>query len=443
MKRATTLRIKRLLAVTVACLLLLSAAGCGKPAPSAQPSPAPAATPAPAPAASPSAPAAQTKQPAAAEPAPAGPPLKIGVIGTTSGPVATWGEQDVRGFQLGVEWATGGANAVLGRPLQIIIEDDAGNAGQAVQKARKLLEVDGAEILVGPPMSGAAIAVMDVAKEFDVVHILPNASADAITGENFSRNTFRTGRAISQEYMIMAKYIAENLGKKVVLFGPDTTFIHASAAGFEQALQAFGATEVTVLYAPPDTVDFNPFLQRIIDAAPEVVVPMPVGTNWEVSLPQQMQQAGIFNRMKVAGTALLSGSLKALGDAGIGMVQPVVYYYSLYDNPINQWFVEAHQQRFGTPPEVFTGQGFAAGVAMVRALEGAGSTDTEALIAVLEGLEFESPKGTIVIRAEDHQGLQEIPVTELVKDPAFDHPVPRIIHTISREEAAPPLKVNR
>ncbi len=412
------------LAATV--LMTLSLAACGQPA--AQPD---AAGKAPAGSGAPA--GAQTPAPASAK------PLKVGMVVTTSGPVATWGEQDLRGFKLGVEYATKGTNQVLGRPIQLITEDDGANAGQAVQKARKLVEMDGAEILVGPPTSGAAIAVMDVAREFKKLHLLPNASADNITGDKFSRYTFRTGRAISQEFMLMSKYIAQNLGKKIVLFGPDTTFVRQSAEGFQKALKAFGATEVATVYAPADVADFNPYLQKIMDLKPEVLVPMPVGTNWEVSLPQQMHQVGIFSKMTVAGTALISGGLKALGDAGIGMVQPVIYYYTLYDNPTNKWLVDEHQKRYGGPPEVFTGQGFAAGVALVRALEKATTTEAEALIKAMEGLEFETAKGTMSIRKEDHQGLQAIPITKLVKNPKYDHLVPELVVTISAQDAAPPI----
>ena len=437
MKRSRLWLLRRFSALAISVVLLLTLAACGGQAPrSAEPGPTPADA---------STPAAAQPAPAAApaQPAPAAKPLKIGMIATTSGPVATWGEQDLRGFRLGLEYAPKGTNKVLGRPLELIVEDDGANPGVSVQKARKLVTVDGADILVGPPMSANAIAVMDVAREFQKVHILPNASADAITGGNFSRYSFRTGRAISQEYLLMARYVAENLGKKVVLFGPDTTLIHQASAGFEKALKAFGATEVTVIYAPAELVDFNPYLQRIIDLKPEVLVPMPVGTNWEISLPQQMHQVGIFSRMSVAGTALISGGLKALGDAGIGMVQPVVYYYTLYDNPVNKWLVEEHQKRFNGPPEVFTGQAFAAGIALVRGLEKAGTIEAEGLIAALEGLEFDTAKGPMVIRKEDHQGLQAIPVTKLVKDPKYDHPVPEVIFTVSREAAAPPIAVKR
>jgi branched-chain amino acid transport system substrate-binding protein len=84
----------------------------------------------------------------------------------------------------------------------------------------------------------------------------------------------------------------------------------------------------------------------------------------------------------------------------------VYYYYGFPKNPMNDWLVAEHQKRFNAPPDFFTAGGMAAASAVVAAIQKAGGTDTEKLIAAMEGMEFDTPKGRMVFRKEDHQAQQ-------------------------------------
>jgi len=84
----------------------------------------------------------------------------------------------------------------------------------------------------------------------------------------------------------------------------------------------------------------------------------------------------------------------------------VYYYHAFPKNKMNDWLVAEHQKRFGAPPDFFTAGGMAAASAAVTAIKKAGSTDTEKLIAAMEGMEFDTPKGKMIFRKEDHQALQ-------------------------------------
>jgi branched-chain amino acid transport system substrate-binding protein len=105
---------------------------------------------------------------------------------------------------------------------------------------------------------------------------------------------------------------------------------------------------------------------------------------------------------------------------------------------MNDWLVAEHQKRFGAPPDFFTAGGFAAASAVVAGIRKAGGTDTEKLIAAMEGMSFDTPKGTMTFRKEDHQALQamyhfrikkaqtgEWDLLELVREiPAAKLPIP-------------------
>jgi branched-chain amino acid transport system ATP-binding protein len=126
----------------------------------------------------------------------------------------------------------------------------------------------------------------------------------------------------------------------------------------------------------------------------------------------------------------------------VGTVGICKYSYILPDNPINDWLTEKHTQRHAQAPDLFTGGGFAAGVALVEALrQTGGNPDSDALIPVMEGMSFEGPKGTYTFRPEDHQALQPMYIVEMVADPDPEHPwaIPRLIREVAPEETAPPV----
>jgi branched-chain amino acid transport system ATP-binding protein len=122
------------------------------------------------------------------------------------------------------------------------------------------------------------------------------------------------------------------------------------------------------------------------------------------------------------------------------MVGICKYSYILPDNPVNDWLTDEHIERYGEPPDLFTGGGCAAGIALVKALERTGGDpDAQALIRVLEGMSFEGPKGTYLFRHEDHQALQPMYVVEMIPDQEHPWAIPKLIRETSPEETAPPI----
>ena len=117
----------------------------------------------------------------------------------------------------------------------------------------------------------------------------------------------------------------------------------------------------------------------------------------------------------------------------------IYYYYENPKNPVNDWFVKEHYKRFNEPPDFFTCGGFAAASAVVEAITKAGSTDTEKLIATMEGMVFMTPKGTMMFRKEDHQALQSMFAFKLDVKPDVEWAIPVLIERCRLEETAPPI----
>ncbi|MGD2158226.1 MAG: ABC transporter substrate-binding protein [Anaerolineales bacterium] len=367
--------------------------------------------------------------------------IKVGVITTQEGPLDYYGTMQVRGLELGIEYATGGSWQVAGRTVELIIEDDAGDVTTAARKARELIEGQDVDILQGCVSSAATILVAGVAEEYGRVLLVEPAAADSITGENFNRYVFRTAASVWQDAAAGGRYAVENLGKTFCYIAPDYAFGRQSTAAWKKVIEQHGGESLLDVFVPPDTTDFLPYLKQILDSGADVVVQSWAGAGYR-ELFEQMRDAGVFDRMKVTGGLGDREARHALGLDAVGMLGICKYSHILPHNPINDWLREKHIERHGEAPDLFTGGGFAAGIALIEALKRAGGNpDAEALIPIMEGMSFEGPKGTYTFRREDHQALQPMYIVEMVPDPDPEHPwaIPQLIEEVAPEATAPPL----
>ncbi len=368
-------------------------------------------------------------------------PIKIGVVTTQVGPLDYYGTMQVQGLQLGIEYATQGSWQVAGHPIELIIEDDSGDPTTGGRKARELIEQQGVHILQGCPSSATTIIVAAVAEEYRRILLVEPAAADSITGENLNRYVFRTAASVSQDAEAGGQYAVENLGKTFCFIAPDDVFGRQSTSAWKRVIEKHGGEILADILVPQNTTDFRPYLQRLLDTGADVLVQSWAGAGYR-DLFSQMRDLGVFDKLKVTGGLGDREARHALGMDAVGVVGICKYSHVLPDNPINDWLRDKHIERHGEPPDLFTGGGFAAGVALVEGLkQTGGNPDAEALIPVLEGMSFEAAKGTYTFRKEDHQALQPMYVVEMVADPDPEHPwaIPQLIEEITPEEAAPPI----
>ena len=365
--------------------------------------------------------------------------IKIGVLTTKTGPLDYYGTMQVQGLELGLDFATAGSLEVAGHPIELIIEDDAGDVATAGRKARELIQQQDVHILLGCVSSAATLVVAGVVQEYRRLFLVEPAAADSITGEHRNRYVFRTAASVWQDAAAGGHYAVEQLGRTFCYVAPDYIFGRQSSAAWRQVIESHGGKTLDDLLVPPETTDFRPFLGRILDTGAEVLVQSWSGAGHRF-LFSQMRELGVFERMKVTGGLGDREGRHALGLDAVGMVGICKYSYTLPRNPVNDWLTNEHIQRHGEPPDLFTGGGCAAGIALVEALrQTGGDPGTQALIPVMEGLSFQGPKGTYTFRREDHQALQPMYVVEMVPDPEHPWAVPRLIRETAPEETAPPV----
>lgn len=369
-------------------------------------------------------------------------PIKIGFIQGLSGAFEVYAKQEVTGFKLGLEYGTGGKNELLGRKIEVLIEDDQLKPDVSKRLITKLYADDKVDLVVGTTSSAAALAILPVAQEFKKVLIVEPAVADSITGEHWNRYIFRTGRNSGQDAISNALAVAKP-GVLVATIAQDYAFGRDGVAAYKAAVEKLGAKVVHEEYAPIAATDFTAPIQRIIGAFKDKAGPKYVFVIWAGKggpFPQL-----VASRLDKYGITLTTGGnvldvLKAAKAMNLeGMVGAAYYYYEIPKNPVNDWLVKEHQQRFNSPPDFFTAGGFAAAMAVVTAIKKAGGTDTEKLISVMEGMEFDTPKGKMTFRKEDHQALQAMYAFKMVSKPDVPWLIPMLTRELSPQETAPPI----
>ncbi|MCL1696997.1 MULTISPECIES: substrate-binding domain-containing protein [unclassified Lysinibacillus] len=362
--------------------------------------------------------------------------IKIGVLASLTGALESYGKQTQRGFDLGIDYATGGTMEVNGKKIEIVYEDTETKPEVAVQKATKLLEDDKVDFLVGSSSSGDTLAVLPLAEEYQKIMVVEPAVADSITGTDFNKYIFRTGRNSSQDAYAAAAAIAGK-GVKIATFAPDYSFGWDGVKAFKTAAEKLGAEIVLEEYADPAATDFTSNLQKVIDAKPDYLFVVWAGANspWNQIADLKIQEKGI----KISTGAPDIIALKFMNPL-IGMEGFSVYYHTLPQNDVNKWLVEEHKKRFNEVPDLFTPGGMSAAISIVDALKKSnGDTDADKLIGIMEGMTFETPKGKMTFRKEDHQALQSMYSIRLEKQEGVDYPVPVLIRELSPDETAPPV----
>ncbi|MBU2551623.1 MAG: substrate-binding domain-containing protein [Proteobacteria bacterium] len=377
---------------------------------------------------------------ALAVPAMAADPIKIGIIQGLSGPLEVYGKQEITGFKLGIEYATKGTNKIMGRDVELIIEDTQLKPDRGKMLLTKLYNDDKVDLAVGPTSSGVALACLPVAAEFKKVLIVEPAVADAITGAAWNRYIFRTGRNSGQDAISNAAAISK-AGVNIATIAQDYAFGRDGVAAYKAAAEKMGAKIVHEEYTDLKATDFTAPIQKIINAMKDLKGPKYVFVIWAGKggpIPQLIGSGLDKYGIEITSGGNVLAALKMMKPLK-GMKGGLYYYYECPKNEVNDWLIKEHEKRFKEPPDFFTCGGFAAAMAAVAGITKAGGTDSEKLIAAMEGMEFMTPKGKMIFRKEDHQALQTMYAFQLDVRPDVAWAVPVLLKELSPEETAPPI----
>ena len=370
--------------------------------------------------------------------------IKIAHIYSKTGPLEAYGKQTQAGLMMGLNYATGGTMAVNGRKITVIEKDDQGKPDLGKSLLAAAYSDDKVDLAVGPTSSGVALAMLPVAEEYKKILLVEPAVADSITGDKWNKYIFRTGRNSSQDAISNAVAI-DKAGTSIVTLAQDYAFGRDGVKAFKDAVKS--AKIVHEEYLPQNTTDFTAGIQRIVDKLKGEPGRKVVMVIWAGGTPpfgalaaQELNKR--FNIDVATGGNILPAmaSYKAFP----GMEGATYYYFGIPKNPVNEAMVAAHYKEYKTPPDFFTAGGFSAAMAIVTALKKTnGDTNTNKLISTMEGMSFDTPKGKMTFRKEDHQAMQSMYHFKIKVDPAFAWGVPELVREIKPEEMNVPIRNKR
>jgi branched-chain amino acid transport system substrate-binding protein len=335
-------------------------------------------------------------------------PIRIGVVTPLTGTYAGIGEQVKWGLNLAAKEinASGG---VMGRPIELMYEDEEANPSVAVQKAEKLFQTGKVDFLTGTVNSGSTLAVGQVAERNNKLIATTVSFADSITGDKCSPNVFRVNARAGMQSAALAAWVASTKpGAQVFYLGPDYEMGRSTVSAFKAAAEGKGAKSVGELFAPLDNKDYSPFFGQIRSAKPNVIYTSVAG-NDTVRLFTQMAEFGVNRNVQIVGASgtVTGQNLAAIGKAADGFVTGSGYS-TLIDSAENKKFVAAFKAENKADPDLYGADSYGVLFFYKSAVEKAKSTDTEKVRTAMRDLKWSTPQGIKTMRAGDHQAMQDM-----------------------------------
>ena len=367
--------------------------------------------------------------------------IKIAHIYSKTGALEAYGKQTQIGFMMGLAYATGGSMEVAGKKIVVIEKDDQGKPDLGKSLLAAAYGDDKVDLAVGPTASPVALAMLPVAEEYKKILLVEPAVADSITGDKWNKYIFRTGRNSSQDAIANAVALDKD-GVSIVTMAQDSAFGRDGVKAFKESLKK--AKLVHEEYLPPATTDFTAGGQRMIDKLKALPGRKLIFIIWAGGNPFKIADMDLKRHgIEIATGGNILPAMTAYKQFP-GMEGAAYYYFGIPKNPVNEAMVAQHYSQFKTPPDFFTAGGFSAAMAVVTALKATkGDTATNGLIKTMEGMSFDTPKGKMSFRKEDHQAMQSMYHFKIKVDPAFAWGVPELVREIKAEEMNVPIRNKR
>jgi branched-chain amino acid transport system substrate-binding protein len=340
-------------------------------------------------------------------------PVRIGMIDPLTGVYAAIAQGEVEGAKLATEQLNK-QGGILGRPVELLVEDSANDVGTGVQKTRKVIERDQVSIVIGDVNSGIAIAMTQVTSEKKVLHIVSGGHTDSITGSSCSWNVFRVCNSTAMGANAIAATLIEKFGTKWYFLTPDYAYGHSVQASFEKLLKAQGGTSAASL-VPLGTPDYSAYLIQAKAYGPQVLINV-MGGGDQVSSLKQFVQFGLQKQMAVGGTLFELESLRAVPDEARVGWWTMEWWWDQPTTPHVKEFNAAIKQRTGRAATARNWFGYVSVYTAALIANQEKTLDAVKLAHALSGFklppEIALQPGTPDYRAGDHELMSTVFVGE-------------------------------
>jgi branched-chain amino acid transport system substrate-binding protein len=333
-------------------------------------------------------------------------PVKIGHIDSTTGNFAVLGDSQIKGAQLAAA-ELNKKGGILGRPVQVLVEDDAGSPSTGIDKAGRLLDQENVDFFTGTTSSAVSLSLSQFAAAHGKVFMCSGGHVDKLTGPSCNWATFRV---CSTTWILTSgdsKTLVDKFGKKWYFLTTDYAFGHSEQTDYTKQITALGGSVVGQALVPVGTSDFSSYLIQVKAAQPDVLCLLLAGDD-QINAMKQITQFGINKTIKVGGALFELEQIAALPAAARYGVWTFEWYWNQPGVPHVAEFVKRYVAASGGKyPSQRSWFGYVSVHALALACEKAQSTDSVKVAKALEGLvlppEVALQPGAPAFRAEDHQ----------------------------------------
>jgi branched-chain amino acid transport system substrate-binding protein len=322
-------------------------------------------------------------------------PIKIGLIVPLTGVFSPNGRDMANGFTLALSQV---GNRAAGREIQVVTEDDQGTPAQTVTKARKLVELDKVDLLVGPLAASSGYVLRDYVDEQKIPALYPVVSSDDLTQRKGTPWIVRTGWSSSQPNHPFGEYAARVLKyRRMATIAYDFAFGWETVEGFQDTFEQNGGRIILHLWPPIGAPDYSPYLSRIPRDVDAVYATFSGGD--ALRFLQQYQGFGLAGRIPLIGNGTLTDEhiLFEERDLAKGIVTPL-HYSAALNTPANRDFVRAYVKAYSRVPSYYSEATYTGATFMLKGLEAirGNVADRRAFVAAMRQVALpDAPRGSV------------------------------------------------
>ena len=337
-------------------------------------------------------------------------PVKIGFIDPITGSLSALAVTEVEGAKWTVEQLNK-KGGILGRQVQLLVEDSANDTGTGVQKAHKLIERDKVDVIMGDVNSGIAYAIMGVTAEKKVFHVVPGGHTDPITGKDCKWNVFRTCNTTAMDAAAITGELVKKFGKKWFFITPDYAYGKTLQENFVKNLKKAGGTfEGDML--PISNADFSATLIKAKAYKPDVLLNN-MGGSAQLNCMKQFVQFGMAKEMALGGALYELETLRSVPKEALTGWWVFEWWWNQPNVPAVKQFVDSISPAIGNKkPTARHWMAYVSIMAIKLAAEKAKSLEAVKMAHALSDMELPpevalSPN-KVKYRAGDHQLMSDI-----------------------------------
>lgn len=332
-------------------------------------------------------------------------PVKIALIPPTSGALAQFGTDAVKGWKVAVDEANA-AGGVDGHKVELVIKSTDAKPDTTIRVAKEAVTQDGARFIGSVMTSPENAALNAQLAGMGALSFNSLGKDDALVGKQCVANAFHVVQTSGMDINALASSIGKMPGNKWAVLAVDYATGHGAADLFTAAAKAAGKEIVSTQFAPLNTTDFGSYITKIKSSGADAVFAVEYGADG-IAFVKQATQFNLAAQVKtVLGFNMVSEPLfPTLGASIVGYYNNVGYDASA-TNAMNQQFIADYKKANGVAPYYVPADNYLAAQTLFAGIKKAGSTDPAKVAAALNDLKFDSIVGTVTMRAADHQLLR-------------------------------------